>query len=135
MNKVTFCSAMVLENDEGEILLAQRPKGKTFEGLWEFPGGKIESGETPEAALVREAQEELGIELNPLHLVPLHFVSHPYDDFHLVMMVYHVIGWQGELEPKEGQTLRWVSREDMEDYMDKTPPADIPLMELLAEVA
>jgi 8-oxo-dGTP diphosphatase len=135
MKKVVYCAAMVLENENGEILLAQRPKGKSFEGMWEFPGGKIEPNETPEAALVREAEEELGIVLHPERLLPLHFVSHAYDDFHLVMVVYHAVSWHGDLDAKEGQSLRWVPREDMADYLDKTPPADIPLMELLAEVA
>ena len=131
MRKVVLCSALALDDGEGRLLLAQRPEGKSFAGMWEFPGGKIEPGETPEDALRREIHEELGITLG--ELTPLTFVSHAYPDFHLVMPVFWVRRWEGAPTPKEGQTLAWVALRDFLTYLDKTPPADVPLLKLLAE--
>jgi 8-oxo-dGTP diphosphatase len=131
MRKVVWCAALALDDGEGRLLLAQRPPGKSFAGMWEFPGGKIEPGETPEEALRREIHEELGLALG--ELTPLTFVSHAYPDFHLVMPVFWVRRWEGTPTPKEGQTLAWVARKDFLSYLDKTPPADVPLLKLLAE--
>ena len=115
--------------DSGRILLAQRPAGKSMAGLWEFPGGKVDKGETPEGALVRELSEELGIQVNESHLTPLTFVSHAYDDFHLFMPLYGCYRWQGTPTAQEGQTLAWVTPDEMDTY--DMPPADIPLVQFL----
>lgn len=101
-------------------------------GMWEFPGGKLEPGELPEHALCRELAEELAITLTPSDLSPLNFVSHAYDGFHLVMFVFHASRWQGVPTPQEGQDLRWVARTDLLEYLNHTPPADIPLLRQLA---
>ena len=111
------------------ILLAQRPAGKSMAGLWEFPGGKVDSGETPENALVRELSEELGIQVDANDLHPLTFASHTYDDFHLLMPLYGCHKWGGTPTAQEGQTLAWVTPDEMGDY--PMPPADIPLVKFL----
>jgi len=124
-------SAVALIDRDGRVLLAQRPEGKSMAGLWEFPGGKVEGGETPEAALVRELHEELGIETWNSCLAPLTFASHTYDDFHLLMPLFACRKWNGIVQPKEGQTLKWVYPKDFSNY--PMPPADIPLIPILRD--
>ncbi|PHQ98826.1 MAG: 8-oxo-dGTP diphosphatase MutT [Marinosulfonomonas sp.] len=116
---------------DGRILLAQRPEGKSMAGLWEFPGGKVEPGETPEIALIRELEEELGINTWSSCLAPLSFASHSYDDFHLLMPLFACRKWEGTPHPKEGQTLKWVHVRDLRNY--PMPPADIPLISVLRD--
>jgi 8-oxo-dGTP diphosphatase len=111
--------------------MATRPPGKMMSGLWEFPGGKVHAGETPEAALVRELAEELGIDVRESCLAPLAFASHDYDTFHLLMPLYAVRQWQGEVTAREGQGLTWVRASRMGDL--PMPPADIPLVALLRD--
>lgn len=129
MNRVVFVVAAAIYDTQGRILLAQRPAGKHMAGLWEFPGGKVEPNETPEAALVRELYEELHITTEETSLIPLTFVSHAYDEFHLFMPLYACHKWQGVPTPKEGQLLDWAMPTVMERY--PMPPADIPLVEFL----
>lgn len=123
---LVLVSAVALIDDRGRVLLAQRPAGKSMAGLWEFPGGKVEAGETPEAALVRELAEELGIQVAEGDLAPLTFASHGYERFHLLMPVYACRQWSGEAQGREGQTLAWVSAERLVEY--SMPPADLPLL-------
>jgi len=125
--------AAALVDAAGCILVAQRPTGKSLAGLWEFPGGKIEAGETPEAALVRELGEELAITVDPADLVPLTFVSHGYDDFHLVMLLYLCRRWTGRPHGEQGQPLRWGSPAEL--AVLPMPPADVPLLAALADWA
>lgn len=122
--------AVALINGDGDILLAQRPPGKSMAGLWEFPGGKVHDGETPEAALVRELKEELSINVNPADLDPITFASHGYADFHLLMPLFACRTWHGTPTPVEGQTLAWVAPTALADY--PAPAADIPLFAVLA---
>ena len=129
-HKLVLVSAVALINDDDQILLAQRPEGKSMAGLWEFPGGKIELNESPEDALVRELREELSIEVNKTHLTPLQFVSHHYPDFHLLMVLYACYEWVGVPTPLEGQSLNWVTAANLHSY--DAPAADIPLFEFLA---
>lgn len=129
--KMVLVSAVALLDKDDRVLLAQRPEGKSMAGLWEFPGGKIEQGETPEDALVRELHEELGIETWNSCLAPLTFASHSYDDFHLLMPLFACRKWQGDLVPREGQTLKWVRAKDLRDY--PMPEADIPLIPILRD--
>lgn len=129
--KVILVSAVALIDRDGRVLLAQRPEGKSMAGLWEFPGGKIEQGETPEAALVRELHEELGIQTWNSCLAPLTFASHSYDDFHLLMPLFACRKWEGIPQPKEGQTLKWVKPMDLRNY--PMPAADIPLIPILRD--
>lgn len=129
--KTVLVSAVALIDRDGRVLLAQRPEGKSMAGLWEFPGGKVEVGETPEAALVRELHEELGIETWNSCLAPLTFASHTYDDFHLLMPLFACRKWNGIVQPKEGQTLKWVYPKDFSNY--PMPPADIPLIPILRD--
>ncbi len=126
---VIWVSAACLIDIDGRILMAQRPPGKSMAGLWEFPGGKIELGESPENALVRELREELGIETHRSCLAPLTFASHPYETFHLVMPVFAIRKWQGLAIPREGQNLRWVLPSEL--LRLDMPPADIPVAGLL----
>jgi 8-oxo-dGTP diphosphatase len=130
--KLVLVSAVALIDVEGRVLLAQRPEGKSMAGLWEFPGGKLEAGETPEAALVRELHEELGIETWDSCLAPLTFASHSYDDFHLMMPLFACRKWNGVPVPREGQVLKWVKAHDLRDY--PMPPADIPLIPILRDL-
>ncbi len=123
---VVLVAAVALVNKNGEILLAQRPEGKKMAGLWEFPGGKVDDGETPEYALMRELEEELGIETRECCFSPIAFASHSYEDFHLLMPVFVCRVWKGEIKPLEGQNLAWVKPQDMYDY--PMPEADIPLV-------
>ena len=125
-------SAVALIDRDGRVLLAQRPAGKRMAGLWEFPGGKIETGETPEAALIRELGEELGIDTAESCLAPLTFASHSYDDFHLLMLVYVCRKWSGTPRPLEGGELAWVRASHLRDY--DMPPADIPLIPVLQDL-
>jgi 8-oxo-dGTP diphosphatase len=129
--KVILVSAVALIDTDGRVLLAQRPEGKSMAGLWEFPGGKVEAGETPEAALIRELHEELGIDTWESCLAPLTFASHGYDDFHLLMPLFACRKWQGIVTPREGQTLKWVRPGDLKSY--PMPPADIPLIPILRD--
>ena len=128
--KLVLVAAVALFDKQGRILLAQRPEGKSMAGLWEFPGGKIEKNESPEAALKRELAEELAITVNENQLKPLHFVSHDYPNFHLLMVLYACTEWKNEPKPIEGQTLNWVKVSDLHTY--DAPAADIPLFEFLA---
>ena len=129
--KVVLVSAVALIDADGRVLLAQRPEGKSMAGLWEFPGGKVEQDETPEAALIRELQEELGIDTWESCLAPLTFASHSYSDFHLLMPLFACRKWQGTPTSIEGQTLKWVRPNALKDYA--MPPADIPLIPILRD--
>lgn len=130
--KVVYVAAAVLVDRDGRVLLAQRPKGKPMEGLWEFPGGKIEAGESPEQALVRELHEELGIDTAVSCLAPLTFASHRYDDVHLVMPVFVCRVWKGAVIGREGQAFSWVYPRDFRNYA--MPPADLPLIPVIQEL-
>ncbi len=123
---IVLVAAVALVNTNEEILLAQRPEGKSMAGLWEFPGGKVEEGESPEFALCRELEEELGIDVRECCLAPLGFASHSYDDFHLMMPLYVCRMWNGVPESKEQQALEWVKPKDLSKY--EMPAADIPLI-------
>ena len=127
--KTVLVAAVALIDPDGRVLLAQRPEGKSMAGLWEFPGGKVERGETPEAALIRELHEELGIETWNSCLAPLTFASHAYDGFHLLMPLYACRKWHGIARPQEGQRLAWARARDLRSY--PMPPADIPLIPML----
>ncbi|MEO0342548.1 MAG: (deoxy)nucleoside triphosphate pyrophosphohydrolase [Pseudomonadota bacterium] len=129
--KTVLVSAVCLIDPDGRILLAQRPQSKDMAGLWEFPGGKIEAGETPEAALIRELDEELGINTWESCLAPLTFASHTYETFHLLMPLYACRKWQGIAKAREGQVLKWVRSKDLRDY--PMPPADIPLIPIIRD--
>ncbi len=130
--KTVWVSAVALVDADGRVLLAQRPEGKKMAGLWEFPGGKIEAGETPEQALVRELKEELDIDTSTSCLAPLTFSSHRYEDFHLLMTLYVCRVWRGHVTAREGQALLWVRAEDFGKY--KMPSADLPLLPALREL-
>lgn len=129
--KVVLVSAVALIDPEGRVLLAQRPEGKSMAGLWEFPGGKVEPGETPESALIRELQEELGIDTHASCLAPLTFASHGYPDFHLLMPLFACRRWTGTPRAREGQTLKWARAQDLRNY--PMPPADIPLVPIIRD--
>ena len=124
-------SAVIMIDIDGRILLAQRPKGKSMAGLWEFPGGKVEDGETPERALIRELNEELNIDVTEACLAPFVFASHSYPDFHLLMPTFLCRRWDGILMPQEGQTLKWVKIKDLSSY--PMPPADEPLLAMIRD--
>lgn len=129
--KLLLVAAVALIDTDGRVLLAQRPAGKPMAGLWEFPGGKVEDGETPEAALIRELSEELAIDTWSSCLAPLTFASHSYDDFHLVMPLFACRKWQGIPQAQEGQSLAWVRPGKLRDY--PMPPADLPLIPILRD--
>jgi 8-oxo-dGTP diphosphatase len=129
---VILVVAVALVDIDGRVLLAQRPEGKSMAGLWEFPGGKVDEGELPEAALIRELKEELGIDVTESCLAPIIFASHSYDEFHLLMPVFACRVWKGGVAPKEGQILKWVRPARMADY--PMPAADIPLIPLLRDI-
>ena len=124
--KLTLVVACALVDTDKRVLIAQRPKGKTLAGLWEFPGGKVEPGERPEATLIRELHEELGITVHETCLAPLTFASHAYEDFHLLMPLYVCRRWEGIVMAQEGQKLAWVRPNRLREY--KMPPADEPLI-------
>jgi 8-oxo-dGTP diphosphatase len=124
-------AACALVDVDGRVLLARRPERKKMAGLWEFPGGKLHPGETPEAALIRELREELGIDVTAACLAPFAFASHAYERFHLLMPLYLCRRWQGFVQPLEGQTLAWVRPSKLTDY--EMPPADKPLVPLLRD--
>ena len=129
--KMVLVSAVALIDADGRVLLAQRPEGKSMAGLWEFPGGKVEAGETPEEALIRELQEELGINTWESCLAPLTFASHAYPSFHLLMPLFACRKWEGTPTPKEGQTLKWARKEELRDF--PMPPADVPIIPILRD--
>lgn len=129
--KIVLVCAVALIDVDGRILLNQRPEGKSMAGLWEFPGGKIEPGETPEAALIRELHEELGIDTWASCLAPLTFASHSYEDFHLLMPLFACRKWEGTPQGQENQALKWVTARDLRNY--PMPPADIPLIPVLRD--
>ncbi|MFT0875672.1 (deoxy)nucleoside triphosphate pyrophosphohydrolase [Rhodopseudomonas sp. G2_2311] len=124
--------AVALIDVDNRVLIAQRPKHKQLGGLWEFPGGKLDPGERPEAALIRELDEELGITVKEACLAPLTFASHAYEDFHLLMPLYVCRRWEGLAMPREGQELAWVRANKLRDY--PMPPADLPLIPPLIEL-
>ena len=129
--KTILVSAVALIDVDGRGLLAQRPEGKSLSGLWEFPGGKVEAGETPEVALIRELQEELGIDTWQSCLAPLTFASHSYPEFHLLMPLFACRRWNGTPTGREGQNLAWVRPQSLRDY--PMPPADLPLIPILRD--
>jgi 8-oxo-dGTP diphosphatase len=129
---VLLVAACALIDADGRVLLSQRPEGKSMAGLWEFPGGKIETGESPEEAVIREMHEELGIEIPKPCLAPFVFASHDYGDFHLLMPLFVCRKWNGIPVPQEGQKVKWVRMRDMRDYA--MPPADEPLVAHLRDL-
>ena len=130
--KIVLVAAVALVDADNRVLLAQRPEGKPMSGLWEFPGGKVEPGERPEETLIRELHEELGIAVKEACLAPLTFASHTYDSFHLLMPLYICRRWDGVVEPREGQALRWVRARELRAY--PMPPADEPLIPALQDI-
>ena len=130
--KIVLVAAVALIDPDGRVLLAQRPPGKHLAGMWEFPGGKVHQGESPEAALIRELAEELDIQTDAKCLAPFTFASHAYENFHLLMPLYVCRVWQGIARPMEGQTLAWVRPAQLTDY--EMPPADIPLIAMLRDL-
>ncbi len=129
--KTVLVVAAALIDDDGRVLIAQRPEGKAMAGLWEFPGGKVEPGEIPEAALIRELEEELGIVVKKACLAPFVFASHTYENFHLLMPLYLIRRWEGEPESREHKSLKWVKPLALRDY--DMPPADLPLVAYLID--
>ncbi|MGB1180599.1 MAG: 8-oxo-dGTP diphosphatase MutT [Candidatus Puniceispirillaceae bacterium] len=129
---IQLISAVALIDSDGRVLLAERPEGKIFAGYWEFPGGKIETGETPEAALVRELDEEMGVDTKDSCLAPLGFVSHPYDTHHMVLLLYVCRKWSGRPQPKEGGQLKWVAPARLRDF--EMPPANKELISVIQDL-
>ena len=130
--KLVLVVACALVDTDGRVLIAQRPEGKNLAGMWEFPGGKVEPGEQPEAALIRELKEELGIDVTEACLAPLTFASHAYEDFHLLMPLYVCRRWKGEVSRHEHSGLKWVRPARLRDY--PMPPADEPLIAHLIDL-
>lgn len=129
---VLVVAACALVDIDGRVLLAQRPEGRSLAGLWEFPGGKVERGETPEDAVIRELHEELAIDVSESCLAPFTFASHTYDAFHLLMPLYVCRKWEGQISAQEGQQLAWVRPNRMSTY--PMPPADVPLVAMLQDL-
>jgi 8-oxo-dGTP diphosphatase len=129
--RLVLVAAVALIDADGRVLLAQRPEGKAMAGLWEFPGGKVEAGETPETALIRELHEEIGIDTWASCLAPLTFASHAYETFHLLMPLFACRKWDGTPQAREAQALRWVRPDRLRDY--PMPPADLPLIPVLRD--
>ena len=129
--RTVLVAAAALVDGDGRVLIAQRPEGKQLAGLWEFPGGKVEEGETPEAALIRELREELGIEVTPACLAPFVFASHTYETFHLLMPLYLIRRWEGVVTPHEHAAVKWVKPARLADH--PMPPADEPLVAYLRD--
>ena len=130
--KILLVAACALIDADGRVLIAERPEGKSLAGLWEFPGGKVEAGETPEETLIRELEEELGVTTQVACLAPLTFASHRYEDFHLLMPLYVCRRYEGIARPREGQRLKWVRPRELRDY--PMPPADAPLIPFLVDL-
>lgn len=130
--KIVLVAACALIDPDGRVLIAQRPADKAMGGLWEFPGGKIEPGERPEEALIRELREELGIEVKEACLAPFTFASHAYEDFHLLMPLYVCRRWEGVPQPNEHLALKWAHPNYLKDY--PMPPADVPLVPMLRDL-
>lgn len=126
MMRIVLVAAVALVDADGRVLISQRPEGKSLAGLWEFPGGKVEDGERPEPALIRELKEELGIDVTEACLAPLTFASHSYTEFHLLMPLYICRRWHGTVTARESQALKWLRPARLRDY--PMPPADIPLI-------
>ena len=131
MKPMLLVAACALVDVDGRVLICQRPEGKAMAGLWEFPGGKLEEGETPEACLIRELNEELGISVTAACLAPFVFASHGYDSFHLLMPLYLCRRWDGFVTAREHKALAWVRPEQLSDY--DMPPADVPLVAYLRD--
>jgi len=131
-SRLVLVVACALIDPDGRVLLAQRPLGKAMGGLWEFPGGKVDSGEAPEETLIRELREELGIAVKEACLAPFAFTSHPYPDFHLLMPLYVSRRWEGTPQALEHSALKWVRPRDMGQY--QMPPADLPLIPMLRDL-
>jgi 8-oxo-dGTP diphosphatase len=129
---VLLVAACALVDTDGRVLIAERPEGKSLAGLWEFPGGKVEKGETPEDTVIRELKEELGIETKSACLAPLTFASHTYETFHLLMPLYICRRFDGIAVGREGQRIKWVRPKDMRNY--RMPPADEPLVPFLIDL-
>ena len=129
---ILLVAACALIDTDGRVLLAKRPQGRPMAGLWEFPGGKVEPGETPEAALIRELEEELAIRVAPACLAPFTFASHGYPTFHLLMPLYLCRSWDGEISAQQGQELAWVRASKLAEYA--MPPADEPLKAMLRDL-
>ena len=129
---ILLVAACALIDADGRVLLAKRPQGRPMAGLWEFPGGKVEPGETPEAALIRELEEELAIRVAPSCLAPFTFASHGYPAFHLLMPLYLCRSWDGEISAQQGQELAWVRASRLSEYA--MPPADEPLKAMLRDL-
>lgn len=130
--RMIVVAAAALVDAENRVLVSRRPEGKSMAGLWEFPGGKIEPGESPEQALRRELFEELAIDVCPDCLAPFTFASHAYEDFHLLMPLYLCRNWDGEISPREGQMIKWVRASRLRDL--EMPPADLPIVPYLRDL-
>jgi 8-oxo-dGTP diphosphatase len=130
--KTVLVVACALVDVDGRVLIAKRPEGRPMAGLWEFPGGKVEAGETPEMAMIRELNEELGIDVKPACLAPFTFASHTYEAFHLLMPLFICRTWGGEVRPREGQEIAWVRAKRLSDY--DMPAADVPLQAMLRDL-
>jgi 8-oxo-dGTP diphosphatase len=129
---ILLVAAVALVDVDNRVLIAKRPEGRSMAGLWEFPGGKVNTGETPEVALVRELKEELGISVCLTCLAPFTFASHAYDKFHLLMPLYLCRNWEGDITPLEGQEVKWVRANRLADF--PMPPADVPLIPWLRDL-
>jgi 8-oxo-dGTP diphosphatase len=130
--KIVLVAAVALVDADNRVLIAQRPQGKSLAGLWEFPGGKVEEGETPENCLIRELEEELGITTWRSCLAPLSFASHTYEEFHLLMPLFICRKWEGMVQQREHAALKWVRPKQLRDY--PMPPADEPLIPALIDI-